>query len=190
MRHHWVRGSDDTMNRIRELREAVGLSAEELAVRVNTSPQQIGRLENGARRLTVDWMHAIAAALECSPADLIANVIVGDAKDEVEPAVIDGGITNAIAKKGLKLYRVVHSSLSEIDVNAGDLLTIDESSDAIATINDASVVLVQMADPQILVLRQYLRPGLLVTNRPGVNVAVRTNDRSVALSIRGVVIRD
>lgn len=52
------------MNRIRELREKAGLSAERLADRVGTTQATISRLETGARRLTVSWMRRIADALQ------------------------------------------------------------------------------------------------------------------------------
>ena len=61
-----------TMNRIKELREAAGLSQEALAFQIGTDKTTISRLENGSRKLTQERMFAIAQALGCSPADLIA----------------------------------------------------------------------------------------------------------------------
>ena len=58
-------------NRIRELREARALTQAGLAQLAATTPQQIGRLEEGKRRLTVEWLIRLARALGCSPADLI-----------------------------------------------------------------------------------------------------------------------
>lgn len=58
-------------NRIRELREARGLTLEELAQRVGTTNQQISHLELGKRQLTVDWLRRLAAALECHPWSLV-----------------------------------------------------------------------------------------------------------------------
>lgn len=58
-------------NRIREWRERRGLSQIELAEKVNTSSQQIGKLEAGARRLAQNWMERLAEALGCAPADLL-----------------------------------------------------------------------------------------------------------------------
>ncbi|MBT2748276.1 helix-turn-helix transcriptional regulator [Lysobacter sp. ISL-42] len=59
------------VNRIRELREARRLSLEELADLVGTSNQQISHLENGRRRLTVDWLQRIGGALGCHPWALV-----------------------------------------------------------------------------------------------------------------------
>lgn len=59
-------------NRIAELRQARDWSQEHLAKLVGTTNQQIGRLESGARRLTVDWMERVAQAFGVNPADLLA----------------------------------------------------------------------------------------------------------------------
>lgn len=58
-------------NFIKEFREAAGLSKEELARRVGTTGQQIGHLEKGRIRLSVDWAKRIANVVECYWADLI-----------------------------------------------------------------------------------------------------------------------
>lgn len=60
-------------NRIRELREARGLTLEQISERVETSVQQISRLERGDRRLTDEWMRKIARALGVPPAALLAD---------------------------------------------------------------------------------------------------------------------
>lgn len=60
-------------NRIKEWRRARGLTLKQLAERIGTSNQQISHLENGRRRLTLDWIERIAIALECHPADLIGG---------------------------------------------------------------------------------------------------------------------
>lgn len=58
-------------NRIKDIREDRGLTQEQLAEKLCTSNQQIGRLENSERRLTWEWMQRIANALECHPMDLV-----------------------------------------------------------------------------------------------------------------------
>ncbi len=54
-------------NRIRELRATLGLSQRLLADAVNTTAQQIDRLEKGERSLTVAWMRRLAIPLRVSP---------------------------------------------------------------------------------------------------------------------------
>ena len=59
--------SASSPNRIRELREAAGLTLSELAAKVGTTNQQISHLELGKRQLTVDWLRKLGSALGCHP---------------------------------------------------------------------------------------------------------------------------
>lgn len=61
-------------NRIKELRDARGWTQQELADRAGTTNQQIGRLENGERELTVSWMQRLAKAFSVQPEELITSV--------------------------------------------------------------------------------------------------------------------
>lgn len=58
-------------NRIRELREARGMTLDQLGEAVGTSFQQIARLEGGERRLSEKWIRPIARALGVAPGDLL-----------------------------------------------------------------------------------------------------------------------
>ena len=58
-------------NRLREFRGLAGLSMQALADRVGTTAPQINKLEKGERRLTLDWMTRLAAALGIEPKDLL-----------------------------------------------------------------------------------------------------------------------
>jgi repressor LexA len=60
-------------NRLQELRQAKGWSQGELAQAVGTTGQQIGRLEAGTRKLTVEWMRLLAPALGVNIIDLMAS---------------------------------------------------------------------------------------------------------------------
>jgi transcriptional regulator with XRE-family HTH domain len=60
-------------NEIQALRKNKNMTLTELALAVNSTPQQIGRLEKGERRLTVDWIDKIARALNVLPEDLLTG---------------------------------------------------------------------------------------------------------------------
>lgn len=64
-------------NRIKELREAKGLSQERLskAVTPNTSNQMIGLLERSERELTVTWMNRLAPPLGVEPHELLGEPV-------------------------------------------------------------------------------------------------------------------
>ncbi|RME68410.1 MAG: XRE family transcriptional regulator [Alphaproteobacteria bacterium] len=60
--------------RIREIRKAKGMTLAQVAARVRPRPttaQTVGRLETGRRRLSLEWLHKLADALEVAPADLV-----------------------------------------------------------------------------------------------------------------------
>ena len=61
------------ITRIREVRRARGLTLYEVAARCDppTTPQTIGRLETGARTVSVGWLNRIARALGVEAQDLV-----------------------------------------------------------------------------------------------------------------------
>lgn len=65
---------------IREVRRAMGLTLEEVAARCSppTTAQTIGRLETGARTVSVAWLNRIAAALGVAAGDLVTLPARGD----------------------------------------------------------------------------------------------------------------
>lgn len=77
--------TDKANNRIKHWREHRRLSLAELARRVGTSAQQMGRLEAGKRRLTQDWMVRVAGALAVMPQDLLPESVVTPPPGTGEP---------------------------------------------------------------------------------------------------------
>jgi phage repressor protein C with HTH and peptisase S24 domain len=75
-------------NRIRHWRGHRRITLAELARRVGTSAQQMGRLETGSRRLTQGWMVRIAGALQVLPQDLLPEAQV-TAAAEMRGAPLD-----------------------------------------------------------------------------------------------------
>lgn len=58
-------------NRIRELRDAAGLTAEQLATLAGTTKSQLGKLERGERRLSDHWAGRLAPHLKVQPYELL-----------------------------------------------------------------------------------------------------------------------
>ena len=69
--------SDDKSAYVREWRLAKGLTQPELALRVGTVKSEISRLENGSRRLTLDWMSSLAKAMGIGVEDLMTAPPMG-----------------------------------------------------------------------------------------------------------------
>jgi len=175
-----------TMNRIKEIREAAGLTQEGLAELVGTTGNHIWRLESGNTQLTQHWMTVLAEALHCAPADLIANVVAAETAVEVESAA-DNPVVASIAVKGLKVYRVLERSVINLGIAPGDIITVDESEPVEPSALD--VVLVEVGAQRNRVLRQFIPPSMLVTNRNGANLAIGLTDPTVTPKVVGIVLR-
>ena len=74
-------------NRLRAARTARRLTQRQLAARVGTTLQQISRLERGERRLTLDWVRGLAAALDCPELELLGGEVAPTAPIMVRGAV-------------------------------------------------------------------------------------------------------
>lgn len=85
-------------HKIRDIRKKLGLTQTEVAERCNKTTSAFQKIEGGRSELTVAWMRAIAAALDCYPSDLLAAV-------DVRPARLDEGL----------LVEVVETCLQWID---------------------------------------------------------------------------
>jgi phage repressor protein C with HTH and peptisase S24 domain/DNA-binding XRE family transcriptional regulator len=59
-------------NNVAAIRKQRGLSQTELAERIGTTLNMLGKLERGDRTLDTDWLDKIARELNCDPRDLIA----------------------------------------------------------------------------------------------------------------------
>ena len=71
-------------NNLHALRIARGLTLRAFAELVGTTNQQISHLELGRRRLSVDWLVRLAAALKCEPAEIFSpSAVVTDEGREV-----------------------------------------------------------------------------------------------------------
>src|SRR3954468_8625214 len=114
------------ITRLREVRRARGMTLQDVAGRCAppTTPQTIGRLETGARTVSVGWLNRIARALDVDTADL---VILPEREDIPVAATLDhdgaraprrdGVVVPPMAAPGLVAMNV-HSSVG--DYRSGD----------------------------------------------------------------------
>lgn len=58
---------------VREKRQALGISQEELAFRSGLHRTYVGSVERGERNLSLENIFVFAKALECAPAELIPS---------------------------------------------------------------------------------------------------------------------
>lgn len=180
------------MNRIQQLREERGISQAALAKMVGTSQPQIQRLENGERRLTEDWMKRIAAALDVEPADLLAVAARAEFRNEVEPYLPDAGdeISKPLDWRGLRFLKVVSHAVELTGIDAGKVILVDQSPAAIAARKSGDIVVLELAFPngdKVRVIRQFLAPALLTTNRRSRNTSFSLGERDFDAKIVGIL---
>lgn len=182
------------MNRIRHLRKLKSWSAADLAARVGTTQPTIQRLEKGQQALTVEWMQRIAKALSVTPADLLETALVAGLETELEPVPLsnDPEAQRALFQRGLKRFRVTGESLISLGVRPGASYLFDTSAARLKAVRTGDIVAAEaidfetMATPALIV-RQFMAPGLLTTNKPGRNAAFSIGDDSVQARIVGVM---
>lgn len=113
--------------RIRDVRKARGLTLADVAAACTppTTPQTIGRLETGARSVSIDWLERIAAALDV-PAS--ALVTMPDRADVPVAALIGAGGADAPERPRTLLPPQPQGDLigMVVDVAQGDYRSGDE----------------------------------------------------------------
>ena len=188
-------------NRIREIRESMGLSKAALGRRVGTSGVQIGRLEigdpeKGGRKLTVEWMRPIAEALGVKPADLLAEAVIAELCDDVaaETPIELAAIAGALKARRMGFYRVLTDAVADAGIVSRSIIVADHTESAIEAAKTGDIVIADArrttTEERALILRVLVRPDMLVTNRPQSNVAMKLHDESIDARITAVIVQD
>jgi transcriptional regulator with XRE-family HTH domain len=97
--------------RLRELRRERGLTLRQVAERAHVDVSTLSRLETGKRRLALDHVPALAAALGVSADDLLGVAPVPDPRVRGEPRRADGltlwPLMQRTGPSGLQAFKVV-----------------------------------------------------------------------------------
>lgn len=181
-------------NRIAELREERGWSQEDLAERLETEAglrvtgAQIGKLERRERQLTVKWMTGLSRVLEVEPIDLLDLAAMAGTTNDVEPQ--EGGPhAKALITRGLRYYNVLSDACAVAGYATGQTILVDETDDGLAKRQTGDLVLVETRPGKLdslLLLRVFVAPDLLVTNKPRSNTAMRLGKSK----LRAIVVRE
>jgi transcriptional regulator with XRE-family HTH domain len=99
--------------RLRELRNERGLTLRQVAERAHLDVSTLSRLETGKRRLALDHVPALAAALGVTADDLLGVALPPDPRVRAEPRTSDGmtlwPLTFRRGPGGLQAYKLVLS---------------------------------------------------------------------------------
>jgi transcriptional regulator with XRE-family HTH domain len=97
--------------RLRELRSEQGLTLQQVAERAHLDVSMLSRLESGKRRLALDHIPVLAAALGVSADDLLGGTPAADPRVRGESTTHNGltmwPLTNRGAAGGLHAFRVL-----------------------------------------------------------------------------------
>lgn len=167
-------------NRIKELRESLGLSRDALGAMAKTTGSTVYKLENNIMALNTKWMERLAAPLNVRPGDLIADDAATAEKQPI--GFLAQSTVKPIPdseKKKLgrvlpfqhNLYLVISPALDELGILQGDYVEIDENPAAWRNLTQGHVVLAEVLPEDdeespvtLQVLREYIEPNLLITN--------------------------
>lgn len=95
-------------NKLKQTRQNLNISAKELAKRAGTTEVQIFRLENGQRKLTVEWLLRLCGALDVTADEIVDLPLKGLDKKACDPVLLAsvlGYLMEACDKKKLKPTR-------------------------------------------------------------------------------------
>ena len=191
-------------NRIRELRNRKGMTAEELAARADISQPYLTRLESGKRGkrgLTEETARKIAAALDADVAEVL-GIATGNSvaaastafrEDAAPYDAQDDELLRAYVKKrpNVTTFKIKTNALSRLDIHAGDVVFIDMSAEAVENVEPLKPVIAQHyrlnALKAVTIVRQFVPPSLLITNSHGKNEASLDLDND-PVAIKGVII--
>lgn len=112
------------INKVREIREARNLSQEAVGKKIGKARGQISAIESGAIKLSENWLNMLAAALNCSPSELIGGGAMYDVPilGEVPGGDLiqalssppDGFVQFSSARPNLRALRVRGNSMSRL----------------------------------------------------------------------------
>ncbi|KAB2918486.1 MAG: helix-turn-helix transcriptional regulator [Hyphomicrobiaceae bacterium] len=185
-----------TDNRIRELREAKGLTQEELAERTGISVAHISRMENGKRGVSRENARKIAAALERRAAEVLGlddgKSSAADFKgfrEELTPYELGPSDPFAGLKTRNRYLMTVHTdALARMGIRNGDVVVVDGSAEICSNPPALSAVRVQYhydskrPGKAVTLMRQFVPPSLLITNSAGRNASsidMETDDAQI-----------
>lgn len=138
------------MNRVKLVRQSRDLSQDEVGAKIGKARGQISRIESGKVALTEHWLNLLSKALDCSPAELIADIdpprqvpIVGEVPGgdlmEAIQREPEGFVLFNSRRRNLKAFRVRGNSMSRIAPD-GMYVVADFDDNDPATLNNQPVL--------------------------------------------------
>ncbi len=166
-------------NRLREIRQALGLTLKDLAGRLNSSIAAVARLEKSGddtaddkKQMTVEDLLDLMRALNVEAHEIIPDLAPkpkagGGFADDLTPYIAEDGQPAPATHDNRTRWTVGTAALDKIGIEAGDSVIVDGSQAAVDNAATGDAVVIQHTPPggrtQTL-MRQYVEPDLFVVN--------------------------
>lgn len=180
-------------NLIAHLREDRGWTQDDLAEQLEVlgklkiTAAQVGKLERSERELTLKYIMALSKTFGVEPIDLVDLAAMAGSTNDVEPH--EGAPhASALSQRGLRYYKVLTDVCSEGGYAEGRTILVDQTPDTIGARKTGDLVVVESRRSKgetFLLLRVFVAPGLLVTNKAASNTTMKVGKN---LTFVGVVI--
>lgn len=175
----------------------------ELAEKAGISHPYLVRIEGGKRRLSVPIAERLAAALEEDVGTILGlegNSVAGNTsstaglREDAEPYVAHAGeFAPSVGRRGDNMirWRITSNALDKAGIKAGAIVFVDISAEAVESVQPLDCVIAQVYTgdtfgPAKTIVRQFVPPGLLITNSSERNELPLDLDRGEAY-IKGVI---
>jgi transcriptional regulator with XRE-family HTH domain len=184
-------------NRIHELRRAKGWSQQQLANLINipsVDSSRVSKLER-ADDVTIEWMERLAPIFGVHPTEIIDDTPRGVSSVPTAPEAriyVPSGkadVLQRLATPGHTLWEILADSLDQLELRAGAFVLVENITRADTLIMGDSVIVVYQppGGAELPLLRQFIEPSLLTTNRAAGN-AVPFNLRVDPVRIVGRIL--
>lgn len=138
-------------------------------------------------------MQKIARVLDVRPEELISAALMAGLEDDAVPYTSeDPAISSlSLSARGLAYFRVVSDAVEMADVPPGSVILIDMTQAAVDAAKTGDIVVAEVygSDETLnatTIVRQFVAPSLLTTNRRRSNVALSLHDPDFDIVIKGV----
>jgi transcriptional regulator with XRE-family HTH domain len=162
------------INRIRELRQSAKLTLKQVADAVGSTTTTIQRMEKGEVDLVHPLLAPVATALGVGWLDCLgATLPVAESQlaESAAPFTPPAGhmLQSAPVRSTEALFEARDDSLSALGILPGDVVLFDLSAKAVKDLATGDIVIAQAYGPTltsaVTVMRQFVAPALLITNR-------------------------
>lgn len=134
----------------------------------------------------------LSQALDCAPEDLLGPIALAHFEEEATLYTAENpDVQRALARDNKFLYVPNSRAIEALGYGPRDPILFDQCAEACADLRTGDIVIVQLMDRSDAmyartIVRQFIAPDLLTTNRPGRNFAFHLDEETFTAQVRGV----